>query len=154
MVHREHEPALLPAPFDLSRIRWLPLLRVPAILVLVPLPLMFGLVPHNRWYGSRTPRSLSSPAGWYRLNRIAGIAVIAAELVPPVIKITILAFIPGQPRHRLIDLVDAVVLLLALAITAAFSGRRAARGNRGNPPVFRLVSTLPCATINYLGFPS
>lgn len=110
-------PALLPAPFDLSEIRWLPLLRVPAILVLVPLPLVFGLVPLNRWYGYRTPCALSSPDERDRRNRIAGIVVIAAALVSPVIKIPIPVFILGQPCHRLIHLVDEAVLLPAVAFS-------------------------------------
>lgn len=115
--------ALLLAPFDLSEIRWLPLLSVPSILVLVSTPLVFRLVPLNRWYGYRTPRSLSSPAEWYRLNRIAGIVVIAAALVSLVIKTSILVFILEQPHHRLINLVDPLVLLFAVAFTVAFTER-------------------------------
>lgn len=116
-------PALLAAPFDLSQIRWLSLLLVPAILVLVSLPLVFRLVPLNRWYGYRTPRSLGSPGEWYRLNRIAGTAVIAAALASLVIKLSILIFVLELPHHRYINLVDALVLLLAIAFTAALTER-------------------------------
>jgi len=116
-------PALLLASFGLSGIRWLPLLCVPAILVPVSAPFVFRLVPLNRWYGYRTPRSLSSPAERDRLNRIAGIVVIAAAPVSLIIKTSIPVFLLEQPCHRLIRLVDAVVLLLAVAVTAAFSER-------------------------------
>ncbi len=111
------------APFDLARIHWFSLLRIPVLLILLSLPLVFQLVPRNRWYGYRTPRSLSSDADWRRLNRIAGIAIIAAALCSAAIKLAILVFVFGSPHHPRINLVDPLVLLLVIAAAAAFGER-------------------------------
>ncbi|MCS7044289.1 MAG: SdpI family protein [Bryobacteraceae bacterium] len=102
---------------------WPSLLAIPAILILVSLPLAFGLVPLNRWYGYRTPRSMSSPAEWRRLNRIAGMAVIAAALVSPGVKLLLLAALPPLPNPAFIHLVDPLLLLLVIAAVAAFTER-------------------------------
>ncbi len=54
---------------------------VPLILIVVSLPLAFGLVPRNRLYGFRLPSTMTSDAVWYRANRIFAIAMIAAGLL-------------------------------------------------------------------------
>jgi hypothetical protein len=53
---------------------------VPAvILFVVAVPLVFGLVPRNRFYGFRTPKTLSDENTWYAVNRIAGVAMMIAS---------------------------------------------------------------------------
>ncbi len=44
----------------------------PAIAVAVSIPLVLNAIPPNRWYGFRTPKTLSSPDIWYPANRRAG----------------------------------------------------------------------------------
>jgi uncharacterized membrane protein len=39
---------------------------------LLGLPMYFGKVPPNRFYGFRTERTLSDPKVWYPVNRVAG----------------------------------------------------------------------------------
>jgi len=52
---------------------------VPAmILFLIAIPLVLGLISRNRFYGVRTPKTLSDDKVWYRVNRLAGAAVMLA----------------------------------------------------------------------------
>lgn len=53
-----------------------------AILVLIlSLPLLFGLVPPNAFYGVRTAKTLANADNWYRSNRFAGGAFLVASIV-------------------------------------------------------------------------
>ena len=52
-----------------------PFLISAGILALVSIPLIANLVPPNRFYGFRTPRTLSNERIWYRVNRFAGWAL-------------------------------------------------------------------------------
>jgi len=64
---------------------------VPALLLFIAaVPLIFGLIPRNRFYGVRTPKTLSDDRVWYPVNRFAAVALmmgsgaygIVAALVP------------------------------------------------------------------------
>jgi uncharacterized membrane protein len=44
-------------------------------------PLVLGLISPNRFYGVRTPRTLSDEGVWYAVNRAAGVAVMVASCV-------------------------------------------------------------------------
>lgn len=53
---------------------------IPALLLfLVSVPLVAGLIPRNRLYGFRTKKTLSDDQIWYRVNRLAGFAVMIAS---------------------------------------------------------------------------
>jgi len=53
---------------------------IPAILLfLVSVPLVLGVIPRNRLYGFRTKKTLSDDRIWYRVNRVAGFAVMIAS---------------------------------------------------------------------------
>jgi uncharacterized membrane protein len=116
-------PAALQAIHDPAQLPWRSLLAVPSVLIAVSLPLVLGIVPLNRWYGYRTPRSMSSEAEWRRLNRIAGLAVIAVALVSPPVKAVLLLFVFEPSGQSLVHLVDPLILLLAVAILVAFPER-------------------------------
>jgi SdpI/YfhL protein family len=46
---------------------------IPATLFLgLSLPLIFGLIPPNRFYGVRTMETLADKGLWYRANRLGG----------------------------------------------------------------------------------
>ncbi len=70
---------------------------VPLVLLVVSLPLAFGLVPRNRLYGLRMPFTMASDAAWYRANRIVAIASIAACAVWLLLQILIPLAFPLQP---------------------------------------------------------
>jgi len=44
-------------------------------------PLILQKIPPNRWYGARTPSTLSDSRIWYTVNRFAGIAYFVVGLV-------------------------------------------------------------------------
>lgn len=52
-----------------------------ALLFAFAVPMALGLIPPNRFYGVRTARTLADRGAWYRANRVAGVAVMAAGAV-------------------------------------------------------------------------
>jgi hypothetical protein len=55
---------------------------IPLAAIALGLPLVFKLVPRNRLYGLRTPRTLrSDEATWYRQNTIGGIVMVTVGIV-------------------------------------------------------------------------
>lgn len=55
---------------------------IPALaLFILALPLVFSLVPRNRFYGVRTRQTLSDDRTWKRTNRLAGLVIILASAV-------------------------------------------------------------------------
>ena len=50
-----------------------------AIFFLLAIPLVLGLIPRNRFYGMRTPKTLSDDGVWYPVNRVAGVAIMIAS---------------------------------------------------------------------------
>jgi|WetSurMetagenome_2_1015567.scaffolds.fasta_scaffold138465_2 uncharacterized membrane protein len=64
---------------------------VPVLLLFIAaVPLIFGLIPPNRFYGVRTSKTLSDDRVWYPVNRLAaatlmmgsGVYGMVAALVP------------------------------------------------------------------------
>ncbi len=70
---------------------------VPLVLLVVSVPLAFGLVPRNRLYGLRMPFTMASDAAWYRANRIFAIATIAACALWLLLQFLIPLAFPSQP---------------------------------------------------------
>ncbi len=53
---------------------------IPAILIfLLSMPLILGLVPRNRFYGVRTPKTVAKDDYWYPANRYGGWCLIIAS---------------------------------------------------------------------------
>jgi len=50
-------------------------------LFVAAVPLLLGLVPRNRFYGFRTPKTLSSEDVWQRVNRRAAVAMMIASSI-------------------------------------------------------------------------
>jgi uncharacterized membrane protein len=67
---------------------------IPAILFMVlALPLILGLVPPNRGYGIRTPKTVSTKECWYRANRFGGWVLLLASAL----YLVIAAAVPNPP---------------------------------------------------------
>ena len=49
-----------------------------ALIALLSLPLIFGWIPRQSFYGARTPKTLSSDDIWYAANRFAGVVLVAS----------------------------------------------------------------------------
>jgi uncharacterized membrane protein len=69
---------------------YLPLIG-PLVLLVLSIPLALQLVPPNRVYGFRTPKTLSNPRIWYEANRLFGINFIIASIVMAVLVMTMKA---------------------------------------------------------------
>ena|SRR5438445_283654 len=54
---------------------------LPALMLVLGIPLALRLVPPNRFYGYRTPTTFASPEAWYQVNFATGLALISAGLV-------------------------------------------------------------------------
>jgi uncharacterized membrane protein len=52
-----------------------------ALILLLSLPLVFGWIPRQSFYGARTAKTLSSDDIWYPANRFAGITLVASSCV-------------------------------------------------------------------------
>ena len=57
------------------------MLAAPVALILVAIPLILEKIPRNRFYGFRTPYTMSSDEVWFRANRISGVAFLIAGIV-------------------------------------------------------------------------
>ncbi len=56
-----------------------PFLIPSVIFFLLSIPLILGLVPPNRGYGIRTPKTMSEPKLWYSANRFGGWALLVSS---------------------------------------------------------------------------
>ncbi len=76
---------------------------MPLVLIVVSLPLAFGLVPRNRMYGFRLPATMTSDAVWYRANRICAIAMIAVGVLWLSLQWLLPRAMPGPGAQRWAD---------------------------------------------------
>ncbi len=92
------------------------LLIGPLILAALSIPLILGLVPPNRYYGLRTPKTLANAALWYRANRFAGWAfLVAAGMAVVLARAMRSGILPPE-----IPEVVAIVLPVLLAMLGCF----------------------------------
>jgi uncharacterized membrane protein len=91
------------------------------LLVALSLPLIWGKVGPNPWYGFRVRRTLRDPAVWYPANAFAGKCLLYVGLAIAVIA-ALLALVPGIDVEAYATAV-AVVALGGLAIAAVLSFR-------------------------------
>ncbi len=78
-------------------------------MVLIAVPLILGKVPPNLWYGVRTRKTLSSPALWYKANRMGGICFLASTAAAVAVWTVLLALPMSHPFRP-----AAYLIILAL----------------------------------------
>lgn len=93
------------------------LLCLPVVTLLYALPLIFGWVAPNRFYGFRNPKTQASSQLWYRANRIAGLYLVAAMLVCVALEFTVPLLHRGAASHIAALLVQISGLIIANALT-------------------------------------
>lgn len=96
---------------------------MPALAVVLGVPMALGLVPPNRFYGYRTRKTLSSVVVWYRANRISGSSLIIAGIAA--IGHNALfqhdhANLPSATQQLFMTLSTGLLLVLALVISAFY----------------------------------
>ena len=70
----------------------------PVVIILLALPLIFGMVPRNRWYGFRSSKARHSDEMWYRANRLGGTYQAVAGLIE-LIGLGVIAVAVGDPSQ-------------------------------------------------------
>ena len=79
-------------------------------------PLIQNRVPPNRFYGFRTPKTLSDPKIWYEVNRVSGVDILLAGALITISSFTML--IVGQNWRREY-VVFTLLLVMILSLTGA-----------------------------------
>jgi uncharacterized membrane protein len=103
-------------------------LLVPAALVgLVAVPLALKLVPPNRIYGFRTAKTLDSRELWFRINRFAGLGLIAAAAATICVFLAMPELASGRSFTGMLVLI--VPVIAALVATVAYARKIERRSN-------------------------
>lgn len=77
------------------------------------IPLIQKRVPPNRYYGFRTPRTLSDPKIWYRVNYISGIDLFIAGVLITISSLTMSVLARAwRPSNVVITLLSVMMLSL------------------------------------------
>ena len=85
------------------------------------IPLMRGRIPPNRFYGFRTPKTLSDPKIWYEINRVQGNDLFVAGAV--IVISSVVMFLLGQhwkPEYVALTLFTIMVFSLVGALWHGF----------------------------------
>lgn len=94
---------------------------LPIVIVVQSLPMVLGLVPPNRFFGFRTPKTLSSPEIWYSANRASGWFMIAAAAVTICVNSAILSLGADWGSRTLFWWVAAAnVIALTMSLAVSF----------------------------------
>ena len=97
------------------------------LLVALSLPLIWGKVGPNPWYGFRVRRTLEDPAVWYPANAFAGKCLLYVGLV---IAAAVLFFLVPGIAEEVYARAVAVVALGGAVMTVALSFRYLATVDR------------------------
>lgn len=96
------------------------------MIIVLSIPLLSGSVEPNKFYGFRTSKTLSSPAIWYRANRLAAVYSIVGSLISiaGVLVLSIWKGHWGVEKLLTWSVMINVVPLLAAILIAALQVRR------------------------------
>src|SRR6058998_2243408 len=84
------------------------------LLIAISLPMIYDKIPPNRFYGFRTPRTLSDPNVWYPANRVAGRNLAVAGVIVSTTALVLFAMHKRIPP-RTADLTLLIVTLASFA---------------------------------------
>lgn len=93
------------------------LVAIPILAVLYALPLLFGWVRPNAFYGFRNQRTRSNRDLWYRANRIAGAAILIAMALCVALEFAV----PSLRKTPAGHLTSVVIQISALIIANAWT---------------------------------
>ncbi len=87
---------------------------IPAVIfLLLSIPLILGLVPPNRGYGIRTPKTLSEPRFWYSANRFGGWTLLVSSLI--YLALTLVS--PSAEKDFTVWLINLAVFAIPLLVS-------------------------------------
>lgn len=84
------------------------------LFVALGIPLKQGRVGPNRFYGFRTPRTLSDENVWYPANRVLGIDMMRGGVAIIVVSLTMLAFRGYVTSETAVMVMVATIIATAL----------------------------------------
>jgi hypothetical protein len=96
---------------------------LPALIAVLALPMALEMIPPNRWYGLRTPKTLSSPDIWYSANRFSGWVLVAANSLVICFNLVLLWLHPDWERNTLLLIQVAAMggaLLLGIVVSLLY----------------------------------
>ncbi len=94
-----------------------------ALIAVLALPLAMKLVPPNRIYGFRTAQTLANREVWFRVNRVAGWALLVADTATTCLYLSQPELASGR---SLVGVLALVLPLLAALVIAGIYARKAA----------------------------
>jgi uncharacterized membrane protein len=96
---------------------------IPGLASVLAIPMVLGLVPPNRYYGFRTPKTLSSTNVWYKANRICGYCLALAGIAAICHNLLFLhdhSNLSSNSQQFFLAVSDGVLLLLGVAVSAFY----------------------------------
>ena len=96
------------------------LLLIPALMIGLSLPMIFNLIPRNRYFGLRTAKTLSSEKIWYRANRVSGVYFLIAGFVALLVNLVVPNVVGKAPSAMIGSLRFVALGLLAVALLASW----------------------------------
>ena len=91
------------------------------LITAVSIPLIFGKVKPNQWYGFRMPKTLSNPDTWYKANRymaknlcFAGIFITVMSIILPIIDLELTLAQGILALYLLLTVPVAIAIILGL----------------------------------------
>ena len=97
---------------------WVYYLGLYILLILVAMPLLFGWIPPNRWYGFRLPGAQLNPALWYDINHLGAQFLITGLLICGAVNVVLLWRSPKQVLAYLPWINAALILLNFWLVTS------------------------------------
>ena len=95
----------------------LALYAIPVVATLYALPMLFGWVGPNRWYGFRHPRARVNAEMWRVANRIAAVHILIAMAICLMLESTVSTLRGGVTSHVVTPLLQISALVIANALT-------------------------------------
>ena len=98
---------------------------IPLSIIALAIPMILEKIPRNRYYGFRTPFTMSSNEIWYYSNRVSGVAMTLAALFWLLMSLVLTTTMPNsRVALAVAGTLGAVALLAALAISYALTRRK------------------------------
>jgi hypothetical protein len=91
---------------------------IPILIFLLAIPLLFDKIPRNRWYGFRTPTSMSSDQAWYHANRVAAKAMCVAAAIWMAASLVLSQLMADKQQASMIGLWFGLFCVLVALIVA------------------------------------
>ncbi len=95
-----------------------------ALMIGVSIPLAWGKVRMNDWFGVRIPKAFETESNWYSINRFGGRWMIGGGVILTALGAVAIVFPPAHPGTIVLFALAPVATLVAILIRISiFAGR-------------------------------